>query len=246
MVGRVAVLARATLLAVAAVMGAVALVAGTAVAVTVSTLAMAALRPAAIAVLGMLRGRCVGPSAGAPVGGGDRHPDQPFDIAQEGAFLVIAERDRHAIGAGARGAADAVDVAFRDVRQIVIEHVADAVDVDAAGGNVGGDQSAQLAVTEGGEHALALVLRLVAVDRLGAEAGLLQMADALVGAMLGAGKHQHAIGGLGLERLDQKVVLGRLLGQNDALGDAVDGRGLRRHGYALRICLLYTSDAADE
>ena len=75
-------------------------------AIVATALAMTALRPSAIAVLGMLRGRCVGPSAGAPVGRGDRHPDQPLDIAQEGRFLVIAERDRHAVGAGARGAAD--------------------------------------------------------------------------------------------------------------------------------------------
>ena len=46
------------------------------------------------------------------------------------------------VGAGARGAADAVDVAFRDVRQIVIEDMGDAVDVDAAGGDVGRDQDA--------------------------------------------------------------------------------------------------------
>ena len=90
-------------------------------------------------------------------------------------FLVIAERDRDAVGAGARGAADAVDVGFRDVRQVVIDDVADAVDVDAAGGDVGGDQDAQLAVAEVGERALALVLRLVAVDGLGGDAGLLQM-----------------------------------------------------------------------
>ena len=66
----VAILARAGLVPVATVMGAVAVIAGTAVAATVVTLlAMAALRPAAIAVLGILRGRLViGPPAGAPVG----------------------------------------------------------------------------------------------------------------------------------------------------------------------------------
>ena len=85
---------------------------------------------------------------------------------------MIAERDRDAVGAGARGAADAVDVALRNVRQVVVDDMGDAVDVDAAGGDVGGDQRPQLAVAEGGERALALVLRLVAVDRLGRDAGL--------------------------------------------------------------------------
>ena len=174
--------------------------------------------------------------AGALVDRRDGDADHALDIAQESCFLVIAERNCDAVGAGARGAADAVDIRFRNVRQVVVDHMADAVDVDAAGSDVGGDEDTQLAVTEVGEHALALVLRLVAVDRLGAEAGLLQMADDLVGAMLGACEHQHAVGGLGLERFDQQIVLGRLLSQDDALRDAVNGRGLRRHGDALRVC----------
>ena len=48
-------------------------------------------------------------------------------------------------GAGARGAADAVDVALRHVRQVVVHDVADALDVDAARGDVGGDEHARRA-----------------------------------------------------------------------------------------------------
>src|SRR3546814_2896531 len=46
---------------------------------------------------------------------------QPLDVAQVGAVVGIAERDGDALGAGARGAADAVDVALRLVRQFVVE-----------------------------------------------------------------------------------------------------------------------------
>ena len=144
-------LAWAALLAVAA-RGAVAVIGVLAIAAAISTTVSALLAghggaaPAVMAFAGILRGRPMGgPLAGALVGRGDRNADQPLDIAQERRFLVIAERDRHAVGAGARGAADAVHVRSRDVRQIVIDHMADAVDVDAAGGDVGGDQDAQLA-----------------------------------------------------------------------------------------------------
>ena len=57
---------------------------------------------------------------------------------------MVAERDRDALRAGARGAADAVHVALRDVRQVVVDDVADAVDVDAARRDVGRDQRASL------------------------------------------------------------------------------------------------------
>ncbi len=51
----------------------------------------------------------------------------------------------------------------------------DAVDVDAAGGDVGGDQGAQLAGLEGGQGAFALALALVAVDGGGLDAGGFQV-----------------------------------------------------------------------
>ena len=57
-----------------------------------------------------------------------------------------------AVGAGARRAADAVDVALRLVRQLVIDHMGDAVDIDAAGGDVSGDQdpgAARLELVQG-------------------------------------------------------------------------------------------------
>src|ERR1044071_9688781 len=75
--------------------------------------------------------------AGAAVFRRDRHADQPLDIAEIRSLFVIAERDGDALGAGPRGAADAVDVALRHVRQVVIDDVADAIDVDAARRDIG-------------------------------------------------------------------------------------------------------------
>ena len=69
--------------------------------------------------------------------------DQLFDVAQIPHILAAGDqRDRNALGAGARGATDAVDISFGDVGKIEIHHMADAVDIDAAGGDVGGDQDA--------------------------------------------------------------------------------------------------------
>ena len=138
---------------------------------SVAMLAMLAAPVAVGVTVGALRLR-LRPLRAVLVGGRDRHADQLLDVAQERPLLAVAERDRDAVGAGARGAADAMHVALRDVRQVVVDDVADAFDVDAAGGDVGGDQGAHLAVAEGREHALALALRLVAVDGLGGEAAL--------------------------------------------------------------------------
>src|SRR4051812_38413721 len=53
----------------------------------------------------------------------DLHMDQPLDIAQITALGSITEADGDAFGAGARGAADAVNIAFRLVGQLEIHHM---------------------------------------------------------------------------------------------------------------------------
>ncbi len=77
-------------------------------------------------------------------------------------------------------------------------------DVDAAGGNVGGDQGADLAGTERGQHPLTVILRLVAMDRVGGDAGPCEALHHLVRAVLGAGEDQRAIDRLLLEKLCQQ------------------------------------------
>ncbi len=84
----------------------------------------------------------------------DRSADQLFNCPQRGALAGIAERQRHAVGAGAAGAADAVDVGFRFQGQIVVDHVTNAVDVDAARSQVGGHEHTERPLAESQQGAL--------------------------------------------------------------------------------------------
>ena len=88
----------------------------------------------------------------------DRLARGALDRAQHAALARRDEQDRLAAAAGAAGAADAVHVAFGVVRHVVVDHVADALHVQAARGDVGGDQDVDLAVLELLDGALALGL----------------------------------------------------------------------------------------
>ena len=146
---------------------------------------------------------------------------QPFDIAQERALVTVTERDRHAVGTGARGAADPVDIAFRDIRQVEIDDVGNAVNIDAARGDIGGDQHLAGAIAEGGKRPLALGLRLVAMDRRGDDAGPLKIAHDLVGAVLGAGEDQRTA--------EAHLLIGQQIGQQRALQPGRYEDDLLRH-----------------
>ena len=124
--------------------------------------------------------------------GRDGLADQLLDRPQLVAILMAAQRHRLARGAGTRGAADAVDVGFGHFRQVELDDVGDAVHIDAARGDVGRDQHRRRAVAEGGQRALARVLRLVAMDGVGRDAVLVELLHDAVGAVLGAAEHQGA------------------------------------------------------
>ena len=74
--------------------------------------------------------------------------DQPLNVQQLSGLLFAAKCPRLAFAAGASRSADSVDVRLRFRRQIVVEHIRDAVDIDPARGDVGGDQHFHLAFAE--------------------------------------------------------------------------------------------------
>src|SRR6267154_1987464 len=157
---------------------------------------------------------------------GDALVGELLDAAQLAAFAAVAERQGDARGAGARGAADAMDVALGVGRQLVIDDVGHAVDVDTARGEIGGDQHAGLAAAEIVERLLPRVLRLVAVDRLGGDATIFQRLGDAVGAALGAGEDDDPLE----RRIGQQVAQQRPLGggvhEIDPLLDLIDGAAL--------------------
>src|SRR6186997_2961125 len=112
------------------------------------------------------------------------------DLAHLPRVLAAHERGPHTAAAGAAGPADAVDVALAVGRRVEVDDVRDAVDVDAARGDVRGHQRAHLARLEARERGLALALGLVAVHRDGLDAGAGQALDEPVGAPLGAHVHE--------------------------------------------------------
>ena len=71
-------------------------------------------------------------------------------------LLRLDEGDRAARAPDAAGAADAVDVDVRRDRHVEVDDVRDGRDVEAAGGDVGGDEDRHAAALEREHHAVAL------------------------------------------------------------------------------------------
>src|SRR6185312_13230244 len=89
---------------------------------------------------GCRRGRFGGLADGRLVHPGDGLPGQLLDGVDRFAVHRRDDADGNAGFAGAAGSADAVNVVVSVMRDIEIEDVADVRDVEAAGGDIRGDQ----------------------------------------------------------------------------------------------------------
>lgn len=118
--------------------------------------------------------------------------DQLLNAVEVSLLIPVTECNSDAFCPGTRGATDAVNVALWLVRNVVVDDVADVVNINAARCNVGGNQDAGLTTLEVSQGCFARVLRLVAVNRFALEASVGKLLDDLVGSVLGARKDQHA------------------------------------------------------
>ena len=148
-----------------------------------------------------------------------------LDRAQEVALAGRDERDRVAAAARTTGASDPVHVGLRVGGDVVVDDVADALDVEAAGGDVGRDEDVELGVLELADRALAHLLGHVAVDRRRGEAAGPQLLGQRLGLVLRADEDDHPLEVLDLEDAGEGVDLLRVGDREVALGDVRGGRG---------------------
>ena len=135
---------------------------------------------------GGLLGAFQGFREGRGLAAGDAALDEAFDGPQVFHFAGDDEGRRFTALTGTAGTADAVDVAFRVLRKVVVEDVGNAADVEAAGGDVGSDKDVDGLFTELADDRIALGLGQVAVDAFSRVTALLEGFRHFVDAAFGA------------------------------------------------------------
>ncbi len=161
--------------------------------------------------------------------GRDRAPQQRLDVAQEGCLVHAHERDRLAADAGAPGPPDPVDVVLGHHRQLVVHDVGQQLDVQAAGGDVGGDEDPHPTGLEVAQGTDPLWLALVAVDRGGVDPVPTQLLGQPVGPVLGAREHQRLRDPTRRHEVSQQLALALAVHGEDQLLDQLCRRVAGRH-----------------
>ena len=176
---------------------------------------------------------------------GDGLAGHLLDGLEQMAFPRRDEQQRGARASGPAGAPDPVDIGLRVVRNVVVHHVRDALDVEAPGSDVGGHQDVDGPVLQCGDRALPDRLRDVAVDRGRGEPTGTQLFGDLLGGLFGANEHDHRLERLDLEHPGQGVHLARAGYLDITLSDVLGGRGLGLDGHFDGVVQIFAGDAAD-
>ena len=175
----------------------------------------------------------------------DRRVGHALDGAQHATLARGDKQDRLAGTACAAGAADAVHVRLGVVRDVVVEHVRDALDIQAAGCNIGCHEDVQAAVAQLVHGALALLLGDVAVDGCCGESARAQLLGDFFRLVLRAHEHNHRLKLRHLEDAGDGVELVTVRREQVTLRDVGVGAGLRLNGDLFRVVQVVAGDAAN-
>jgi hypothetical protein len=119
--------------------------------------------------------------------------NETFERAQRSLIFRGDKADRIADGMGATGASNAMDIILRVHRKIVVHHVRNPIHIDAARGNVSGDQDTDRAGFEVLQRAEALVLRAIGMDGFRFDSTAFKTAGNAVGPVFCACKNENGI-----------------------------------------------------
>lgn len=153
----------------------------------------------------------------------DRSIDEFLNIAEISQLTRGAEGHGTAIASGTGGPTDSVDVAFRFIGQVEVDHMGNIVHVNPSGGNVRGDQCAQVTIAESFQRLGAGVLRLIAVDGRDVDLFPEQLATDTVGPVFGSGKDQCPLNIRAFQELLKQPYLVRLIDIKQMLVDILGG-----------------------
>ena len=136
------------------------------------------------------------------------HPvDHALDCGERLSLIGANEQVGNAVLAHSSRPADPVDVVLRIVGHVVIDHVADALDINAAPDDIGGHQHRDLPASEPAHHAVANGLGKISMDGGYAGDDSAQPLGEPVGPSLGSSEDDALPGPVALEQEHEQVKL---------------------------------------
>ena len=154
---------------------------------------------------------------------------QFFNRGQLLLFFRRNQRNGNPFGAGAASTANPVHIIFRRIRQVVIHHKWQLIDIQTSRSNIGCHQDIQFAFLEFGQRGDPLLLRLFAMNRIGGKTVTNQITREFFRAVTRVAEYDHLRDFLLAHQLRQYCAFTPQLHRMHALLNLLRGLVLARH-----------------
>lgn len=161
--------------------------------------------------------------------------DEFLDISEVCLLLGITEGECVPLSSCATRTTDAMDIGFRNIRDLVVDHVLERVDIDTTSRDIRSDEDASSSCLEVHESFLSRGLRLVPVDSLSRYTIFSEDLHDFIGSTFCPSKYKNGFDGLFLEKFEKKMWLISFIDEINTLFDDIDGRRDRCDGHFRRI-----------
>lgn len=155
---------------------------------------------------------------------GDLLRDELLDIYEELEVIMFTKGVGNSSSTCSTGTSDTMDIGLRDIRDIIVDHIFQSVDIDPTRGDIRRDEDTGFLRLEVRECALTIVLGLISMDCLGRYTLLDEEPGDLIRSVFCLGKDEH-IFDLGiLQDMYHEWIFVHLIHMIDVLCDRLSGR----------------------
>lgn len=117
--------------------------------------------------------------------------DELLNITKVCDIVVVAEGYRHPSGSCSSRSSDTMHVGLRDIRDVIVDHVLQGVNINPTGGDIGRDQHPGSLLLEIGQGSLPVVLGLVSMDCFRDDSSSDEELHNFVRSVFGSSKNEH-------------------------------------------------------
>lgn len=145
--------------------------------------------------------------------------DELLDISEVSDIVIVTERYRDSLGPGSPSPTDTVDIGFGNIRDIVVDHIFECINIDPPRGDIGCDKHASGLFFEIGECSLSIILGFIPMNSFCDNPSSNQKFHNLIRSVLRPRENEHILDLRVLEQVDDEAVFTAFIDMIDVLTD---------------------------
>lgn len=168
--------------------------------------------------------------------------DEFLDISEKLEIIVFTEAKCNPSRPCASRPSDTMDIAFRDIWDVIVDHIFESIDIDPTGRDIRRDEDTSRSALEVRERTFPIVLRLISVDRFGTDIFFREKSGDLIRSVLGPREDEDIFDTNILEDMDDERIFVHFVDVIDVLSD---GLGSRRNRSDLHFFWIFQDGSSE-